>query len=186
VLRRMGRHWYTAARYARAVEALLGGHPHFALGADVIAGFPGETEEDHRATVALVNALPFTYLHVFPYSERPGTAAVRLGAPVPHDECSRRAAELRDAGERAAEAYRERRAGGVADVVVIPRGGRREGLTEDYLTVAVADQSLSRGARFEAVLERGTDAVGLVALLRHRRLPPSRGAGPAPPARLAP
>jgi threonylcarbamoyladenosine tRNA methylthiotransferase MtaB len=165
VLKRMGRHWYTAARYARAVEALLGEHPHFALGADIIAGFPGETEEDHRATVALVSALPFTYLHVFPYSERPGTAAARLGGPVPPDECSRRAAELRDAGERAAAAHRARRAGGVADVVVIPRGGRREGLTEDYLTVRV-DESLARGARFEAVLECETNASGLVALSR--------------------
>ena len=48
------------------------------LGADVIAGFPGETEADHAATVALVERLPFTYLHVFPFSLRPGTAAERL------------------------------------------------------------------------------------------------------------
>jgi len=52
------------------------------LGADLIVGFPGETDADHRASVALVEALPFTYLHVFPYSERPGASARRLGRPV--------------------------------------------------------------------------------------------------------
>ena len=49
--------------------------PVLGLGADVIAGFPGETEADHRGNAALVERLPFTYLHVFPYSPRPGTAA---------------------------------------------------------------------------------------------------------------
>ena len=50
----------------------------FGLGADVIAGFPGETEVDHRASVALLRALPFSYLHVFPFSARPDAAAARL------------------------------------------------------------------------------------------------------------
>lgn len=153
VLKRMGRHWYTAGAYVRAIEALVRDAPYFGLGADVIAGFPGESEDDHRATLEVIEALPFTYLHVFPYSERPGTSAPRLGPPVPPDETARRAAELRDAGRRAAAAYRGRRLGGRADVVVVPRGGRREGLTDDYLTVGLADPSLPRGHRFSAVLD---------------------------------
>src|SRR6185503_8364178 len=72
VLKRMGRNWYKAATYAAAVERLASGVPVFALGADVIAGFPGESDDDHRATLEFVRALPFTYLHVFPYSVRPG------------------------------------------------------------------------------------------------------------------
>jgi threonylcarbamoyladenosine tRNA methylthiotransferase MtaB len=155
VLRRMGRHWYSAARYANAVESLVPSAPYFALGADLIAGFPGENEADHRASVDLVRALPFTYLHVFPYSERPGTAAVRLGAPVAHDDIKRRAAELRTEAASAAARYAASRTGGPADVVVIPRGARREGLTEDYLAVGVTDQSLPRGARFNATLKKG-------------------------------
>ncbi|HEY6157523.1 MAG TPA: MiaB/RimO family radical SAM methylthiotransferase, partial [Gemmatimonadales bacterium] len=83
VLKRMGRHWYTAETYRARLEWLAARLPVLGLGADIIAGFPGETEDDHRATMALVAALPFTYLHVFPYSERPGAAAARLGAPVP-------------------------------------------------------------------------------------------------------
>jgi threonylcarbamoyladenosine tRNA methylthiotransferase MtaB len=152
VLRRMGRHWYGAASYAAAAERLAATRAVFALGADVIAGFPGETEADHEATVALVRALPFTYLHVFPFSSRPGTAAERLGGSVAPQVARRRAAELRALGEDKAAAHRRSRAGGLADVVVVGDGRRREGLTEDYLTVALADPSLPRRTRFSSRL----------------------------------
>ena len=155
VLRRMGRHWYTARAYARAVERLVRQAPVFALGADVIAGFPGESEADHRATVSLVESLPFTYLHVFPYSPRPGTAAVRLGAAVPPAAVARRAAELRAVGERRAVAYAASRVGGLADVVVVGEGRQRGGLTEDYLSVSLADPALPRRTRFTARLMPG-------------------------------
>ncbi len=83
VLKRMGRHWYSASSYVAAASRIAGRHAVFALGADVMTGFPGETAGDHAATVSLVRELPFTYLHVFPYSARPGTAAVRMGDAVP-------------------------------------------------------------------------------------------------------
>jgi threonylcarbamoyladenosine tRNA methylthiotransferase MtaB len=128
----------------------------FGLGADVIAGFPGETEEDHRATLSLVDALPFTGLHVFPYSVRPGTAAARLGGRVPGDVVARRAAELREAGTRRRVSYEAARAGGEADVVVVGDGARREGLTEDYISVELGGPAgtpaFPRGARFRARL----------------------------------
>jgi threonylcarbamoyladenosine tRNA methylthiotransferase MtaB len=152
VLKRMGRHWYDAGTYARAVERIAAGRPVFALGADLIAGFPGETDGDHRATVAVVRSLPFTYLHVFPYSPRPGTAAARLGSRVSPVVARRRAAELRALGEEKAAGYHASRVGGSADVVVVGDGRKREGLTEDYLTVALADQSLPRRTRFASRL----------------------------------
>ena len=71
VLRRMGRHWYSATGYASAASAIAARAGAFALGADVITGFPGETDADHAATIALVRALPFTYLHVFPIPRGP-------------------------------------------------------------------------------------------------------------------
>jgi threonylcarbamoyladenosine tRNA methylthiotransferase MtaB len=153
----MGRHWYTAAAYARAAERLASRRAVFALGADIITGFPGETDEDHAATVTLVRALPFTSLHVVPYSARPGTAAVRMGGDVPAAVSRERAAELRAIGEAKAAAYRARRAGGSADVVVVGDGQRREGLTEDYLSVALADASMPRRSRFAAGLVGGAD-----------------------------
>jgi threonylcarbamoyladenosine tRNA methylthiotransferase MtaB len=147
VLKRMGRHWYTRESYVRAAEELAGRRGVFALGADIITGFPGETDGDHAATVACVRELPFTYLHVFPYSARPGTAAQRMGRDVPAAVSRERAAELRSLGEGKAAAYRAARAGGQADVIVIGEGERREGLTEDYLSVRLADESLPRRSR---------------------------------------
>ena len=152
VLKRMGRHWYKAASYATAVERIAASVPVFGLGADVIAGFPGETEDDHRCTVALAESLPFTYLHVFPYSVRPGTPAERLPGHVAASTTERRAAELRTVAEQRAAAHRASRSGGECDLVVMGTAARREGLTEDYLTVAV-DPSIPRGTRWRARLE---------------------------------
>jgi threonylcarbamoyladenosine tRNA methylthiotransferase MtaB len=147
----MGRHWYTADTFERAIERVVDGRSTFALGADVIAGFPGETDADHAMTLAFVERLPFTYLHVFPYSERPDTAALRLPGRVPSDVAHRRARELREVGTRRADAYLRRREGGLADVVVVGQGPDREGLTEDFLTVDV-DPRLPRGSRMQARL----------------------------------
>ncbi len=152
LLKRMGRNWYTSATYSSAIERLAARMSILGLGADVIAGFPGETDDDHRATVDLVNNLPFTYLHVFPYSVRPGTAAERLPDHVPPPAAQARARELRELAERRSAAYAASRSGGPADVVVLGSKGEREGLTGDYLTVIPADVSLPRGARFSARL----------------------------------
>lgn len=154
LLRRMGRHWYTAASYGAAVEGLVRGRAVFGLGADVIAGFPGETESDHQETLTLVRSLPFTYLHVFPFSARPGTAATRLPDPVDPGTIRRRAAELREVAAERAAAYEASRVGGGADVVVV-RGDRREGLTGDYLVVDV-DGAWPRGSRLNGTLQAGT------------------------------
>jgi len=153
LLRRMGRHWYTASSYAAAIERLAPSDA-FGLGADVIAGFPGEEESDHAATMALVRSLPFTYLHVFSYSPRPGTAAERLGSAVSPEVVKRRAADLRALGARCAAEHLARRDGGEADVIVLGGGTARSGLTEDYLTAMPSDAGHARGARFRARLER--------------------------------
>ena len=151
VLRRMGRHWYTSESYASAVERLVESRPVFGLGADVIVGFPGETDEDFAATERLIERLPFTYLHVFSYSPRPGTAATRLGSPVPLGVTHARSHRLRHMAQEKGGIYRRARSGTTADVVVIGGAGAREGLTEDYLTVAVPDE-LPRAHRFAADL----------------------------------
>ena len=152
VLRRMGRHWYTPDQYASAIERLTVRGTPFGLGADVITGFPGETDDDHARTVALCERLPFTYLHVFPFSLRPGTAAEWLPGRVSPMAARERAAELRALASRKAAVYAASRASGTADVVVVGDAGRRSGLTEDYLTVNLADSSLPRGHRFVARL----------------------------------
>jgi len=149
VLKRMGRSWYTARTYASSVETIVARNGFFGLGADVICGFPGETEEDHRETVTMAERLPFTSLHVFPYSPRPGTSSLRLGSPVGSEDSRRRCEELREISQRKARVYNKLRDGTCANVVVTKAG---EGLTEDYLTVALSDSAIRRRARFDAIL----------------------------------
>ena len=105
------------------------------LGADVITGFPGESEHDHDSTRALIDELPFTYLHVFPFSPRDGTVAVRLPHPVPQRVSGQRSRELREIAQAKGREYRETRVGGSAEVVVEGDGGTA--LTGDYLRVGV-------------------------------------------------
>lgn len=149
ILRRMGRNWYDSSTYESAVRRLTDVLPVFGLSADVIAGFPGESDADHLATMRLVDRLPFTSLHVFPWSPRPGTAAARLRERVPGFVATRRAAELRRVGADKSSAYARSRDGGACDVVVTERG---RGLTEDYLSVSVADATIPRRSRFSGVI----------------------------------
>jgi threonylcarbamoyladenosine tRNA methylthiotransferase MtaB len=135
VLRAM-RRWHTREQYrARALEIAERVEP-LGLGADVITGFPGETPADHEATRALIEQLPYTYLHVFPFSPREGTVATSLPAAVPQRVAGERARELRELGQKKGRAYRARRVGQPAAVVLEGAGGT--GLTEDYLRVDIA------------------------------------------------
>ncbi len=165
VLRRMGRHWYTARAYCARVERIAAALPAFGLGADVMVGFPGETAADFAETRRVIDDLPFTYLHVFPYSERRAVPARRLGAPVAYSVVADRSAELRALGDAKGAAYRRRRAGQVADIVSLGRArGRCEGLTEDYLTVSWP-ASVRRGTRFPAQLTSEPDgALGVASV----------------------
>ncbi len=131
VLARMRRPYGRAAVEA-AVSRLVERVPHVGLGADLIAGFPGETPAAFEATSALVESLPFGYLHVFPYSTRRGTAAARLDGALPPAEVRRRAAGLRAVGERQRAAWHRRALGRVVEVLV-ERGG--EGRSREYLKV---------------------------------------------------
>ncbi|MEX2467946.1 MAG: MiaB/RimO family radical SAM methylthiotransferase [Gemmatimonadota bacterium] len=136
VLKRM-RRWHTREQYrSRALEIASRMHP-LGLGADVITGFPGETDADHANTVRLIEELPFTYLHVFPFSPRSGTVADALSRemPVPQRVAGERARELRDLAIEKGHAYRGRRSG--SEAVVAPEGQGDNGLTGDYLRVDV-------------------------------------------------
>jgi len=154
VLKRMGRHWYTAESYRARIEWLAARLPVFGLGADVIAGFPGEAAADHQASLALIEALPYTYLHVFPYSARPDTAARRLGAEVPPHVVRDRARELRLLGDARKATYREQRTGQTADGVVSGHAaGRLELLTEDYLSVYLPTTAWDGRPRYEVTVD---------------------------------
>jgi threonylcarbamoyladenosine tRNA methylthiotransferase MtaB len=161
LLRRMGRHWYTAESYARSIERIAARLSVFGLGADIIVGFPGESDDEHAKTVALVEQLPFTYLHVFAYSPRPGTAATRLPHHVPLPVAQDRSSQLRHLGQAKGNAYRASRAGTRADAIVIAAAPKREAMTEDYLTVRLEGEPRSRGDRFSATIRAEGNALVL-------------------------
>ena len=134
--------WYRAEHYARRVELIRERLPHAAIGADVIAGFPGENEADHAATLAFIEGRPFTYLHVFSYSKRPGTKAASLSNHVPGAVIRRRARELRALGERKAAAFRQSQMGRQLRVLTLHPCGddssdRTPALSSNYLRLLV-------------------------------------------------
>ena len=134
--------WYRAEHYARRVELIRERLPRAAIGADVIAGFPGEREEEHAATMAFLEALPFTYLHVFSYSKRPGTKAAFLPNHVPGAVIKRRARELRALGEQKAAAFRQSQIGRELRVLTLHPSGdgsrsRTPALSSNYLRLRV-------------------------------------------------
>jgi threonylcarbamoyladenosine tRNA methylthiotransferase MtaB len=153
VLKRMGRHWYTAESYRARIDWLAERLPVFGLGADVIAGFPGETPQDHDGTLRFLEALPFSYLHVFPFSVRPDAPAARLSGQLSPAVIRDRARELRELSEVKAAAYRGRRRGQTADGVVTARQqGRLEVMTEDYLSVYLDTDRWDGRPRFEVTV----------------------------------
>lgn len=95
VLRRMNRGHYTPEQLLSFIGHLKESWPVFGLGVDLIAGFPGETREDHKQTLDLLEELPITYAHVFPYSPRPGTPAAGFSRQVPSVLKQERAVRLR-------------------------------------------------------------------------------------------
>jgi threonylcarbamoyladenosine tRNA methylthiotransferase MtaB len=117
--------------------------PDAAIGADVIAGFPGETDDDHRATLALIGQLPLTYLHVFSFSSRPGTPAAEMQDQVSSAVATRQARELRALGEEKKSAFRTAQAGRTMRVLTLNRGGEdvsgpwTRALSGNYLDVRV-------------------------------------------------
>jgi threonylcarbamoyladenosine tRNA methylthiotransferase MtaB len=136
---RLMRRPYTARMYRELVDRLVAAIPDLGLGTDLIAGHPGETEEDFAATRALVEALPFSYLHVFPYSDRKGTEAARLANRVALRAIRERSGALRALGREKNRAFRRRLVGQRRPVLVLAERDRDTGfltgLTSNYVEV---------------------------------------------------
>jgi threonylcarbamoyladenosine tRNA methylthiotransferase MtaB len=135
--------WYRTEHYARRVELIRERLPHAAIGADVIAGFPGESDSDHETTLAFIERLPFTYLHVFSFSARPGTPAAFLPNQVPAHIIKRRARQLRALGEVKSAAFRHSQLGRTLRVLTLRRGPNAPAdttpaLASNYLKLSVS------------------------------------------------
>ena len=138
VLRLMRRPYHTGM-YRALVDRLSAAIPDLGLGADVIVGHPGETEEDFEATMRVVEALPFSSLHVFAYSDRKGTETARRADHVTAAAIRERSGRLRRLGALKSLAFRRGLVGRRRDAVVLAARDRRTGLlaglTDNYVEV---------------------------------------------------
>ena len=155
VLKRMARRT-TLAEFRRLVETALSVNPAFAITTDVIAGFPGETDEEFAETLSFAASIPFAGGHIFPYSPRPGTAAARMSAQVPKAVQKARAKQLRDLFEEKTVRFEKSFIGSVRQVLwesaqQLPDGQWEvHGLSDNYLTVKTVFPSPVRN-RIDAV-----------------------------------
>ena len=139
ILRRMRRR-YTAAEFLDTVSRIRDAAPDVSITADAIVGFPGETDDDFRATLNACAEAELASVHVFPYSIRPGTSAAHYGEQVDHAAKSARAAELGEAARALSLEHRKRFIGQTREVLW-ERATRREdarppiwsGLTDNYI-----------------------------------------------------
>jgi threonylcarbamoyladenosine tRNA methylthiotransferase MtaB len=135
ILRRMHRK-YRPGHYADRVTKARRMMPEAAIGADVMVGFPGETDADFEESRQFIAAMPFTYLHVFTYSERPGTPAAADAAAVPMPVRKERNRVLRELAAEKNQAFRQSMVGRTLSAVTLHEPGTA--LTGNYLKVELA------------------------------------------------
>ena len=128
---------YTLDHYRRVVSGIRARLPHAAIGSDLIVGFPGETDGDFEATLAFLDDSPLTGLHVFPYSDRPGTDASLLGGKVHGSRVRERARAVREAGAALASRFRRAQVGTLRPGLTLTDGPGATALTDNYLKVRI-------------------------------------------------
>lgn len=146
VLKAMGRR-YTTADYRRGVEYAVTRVPDLGLGTDLIVGFPGETEAAFETTFRFVESLPFSNLHVFPYSARAGTRAATLADPVPTAVKKARVRRLLNSEVRHRSAFADRFIGRTVSVLIegVNAAGVVHGWTSEYLPASLSGHTIRRG-----------------------------------------
>lgn len=140
IIEMMNRH-YTREEYLEIVGALKEFDPNYGISTDIIAGFPGETEEDFRESISMIYEAEFCKVHAFNYSKRPGTAAADMKGHLPPDVKSRRTAALIAAGSEGSERFFMKNAGTVRRVLFEEFDVDKNefiGYTDNYIRVYAA------------------------------------------------
>jgi len=124
---------YTAAYFRRLVDRIHRVMPHAAIGSDLIVGFPGETHDEFVATERLLADLPLSHLHVFPYSDRPGTAASTMSGKVDGVIIRERGSRLRAIGREMSARFRREQQGTTRRALTVDDG--RSAVTDNYVKI---------------------------------------------------
>src|SRR5271165_6967596 len=143
ILRRMHRK-YRPWHYADRIERIRRAMPDAAIGADVMVGFPGETDDDFEQTRALIERLPFTYLHVFTYSSRPGTTSAEMPDQVPVHIARERNRVLRELAAQKKRAFMGSFVGRELEAITLTHfdGEFTEALTDNYLKLRIRGRQM--------------------------------------------
>ena len=130
---------YDRTLFAERIEKINQINPYTCIGVDVIVGFPGETEDDFLDTVKFLNNLDVSYLHVFTYSERAKTTAIKLGDPVPLFVRKQRSRQLHILSEKKKRSFYEKNIGQIGLVLLEGdnHDGFMHGFTENYIKVKI-------------------------------------------------
>jgi len=148
ILKRMNRN-YSRSFLFNLIQELHQAIPGLSIGADVIVGFPGETEEKFQRTYALIESLPFSYLHVFPFSKRKGTPAFQYSQVVDQANITRRAEAMRDLGKQKRRTFYSRFLHQELNVLVEERRekktGRWKGFSKNYIPVLLTPDGTAEG-----------------------------------------
>jgi threonylcarbamoyladenosine tRNA methylthiotransferase MtaB len=169
VLERMRRP-YSLEFYERLTSSLADLIPHASIGSDVIAGFPGETDEEFDANIAYLPASPLSHIHVFPYSDRPGTVASAMRGKVAPTVIRERAARLRQIGAELSARFRSSQIGSVRPALTIDDGASV--VTDNYLKLRVV-AGLPRNQRVRVRVDDQMSGTLIESTCRPD-LPPSR------------
>jgi threonylcarbamoyladenosine tRNA methylthiotransferase MtaB len=164
ILRKMHRK-YRPWHYADKLTKIRAAMPGAAIGADVMVGFPGETDADFEETRSFIASLPFTYLHVFTFSSRPGTPAALMKNQVPGPVARERNRILRELAAEKNRAFRESFVGRTVDAITLSRTGSddhgqfTEALTDNYLKLHISGEHEAN--RWMNVIVNGVTSDGL-------------------------
>jgi threonylcarbamoyladenosine tRNA methylthiotransferase MtaB len=172
VMHRRYRPWHYMEKIRKIHEAM----PDAAIGADVMVGFPGETDEFFEESRSFIERLPFTYLHVFTYSSRPGTPSAAMPNQVPVHVARERNRVLRDLAAQKNLEFRRRFIGRTLDVITLQRGDAEstEALSDNYLKVQI--RARRQGNEWLSVPIADVTSDGLVAALEPQRCHPEPSA----------
>jgi threonylcarbamoyladenosine tRNA methylthiotransferase MtaB len=160
ILRLMNRR-YWAAQYADRLRAIHEQVPNAGIGSDVMVGFPGETDQDHATSLSFIDSLPFTYLHIFPFSARPGTPAAASSHQVNGRVARKRSQEIRALMAEKRRAFLGAQIGQRLSALTLDEttNGARVALTTNYLKVTLPGSELPANHLLDVRIARAQDGV---------------------------
>ncbi|MHB8655137.1 MAG: tRNA (N(6)-L-threonylcarbamoyladenosine(37)-C(2))-methylthiotransferase MtaB [Terriglobia bacterium] len=155
ILRQMNRRYWTR-QYAERIFSIREQIPNCGIGADVMVGFPGESDQDHLVSVRFLKSLPITYVHVFPYSARPGTPAAGMPGQVNGRVAHERGREIRDLIVEKRRAFHDAQVGRTLSALTLDEteDGAQVALTSNYLKVALPGSPITRNTLLDVQVGR--------------------------------